>query len=237
MSHSDDLATAVEDRRDDLVSLTQALVRIPTVNPPGRDYLAICELLRDRLQPSGFAVELLRAEGTPGDSAEVPPLERCRAARRARPGETVHFNGHIDVVEAGRGWTVDPFGGEVRDGRVYGRGTCDMKGGPRRRHRRRRSVRRRLVRTIPARLRSPGPQTRNSGGYGGVAWLAERGYFSPERVQHVVIPEPLDPDRICLGHRGVWWGEIEDAGRDRSRLHAVPRRLRGPPHGRDPRRH
>jgi succinyl-diaminopimelate desuccinylase len=52
-----------------------------------------------------------------------------------------------------------------------------------------------------------------TGGYGGVAWLAERGYFSPERVQHVIIPEPLNKDRICLGHRGVWWAEIETHGR------------------------
>jgi succinyl-diaminopimelate desuccinylase len=52
-----------------------------------------------------------------------------------------------------------------------------------------------------------------SGGYGGVAYLAERGYFSPARVDHVIIPEPLNKDRICLGHRGVWWAEIETKGR------------------------
>jgi succinyl-diaminopimelate desuccinylase len=52
-----------------------------------------------------------------------------------------------------------------------------------------------------------------SGGFGGVAYLAERGWFSPDRVQHVIIPEPLHKDRICLGHRGVWWAEIETKGR------------------------
>jgi acetylornithine deacetylase/succinyl-diaminopimelate desuccinylase-like protein len=46
-----------------------------------------------------------------------------------RPGPTVHFNSHIDVVEAGDGWSMDPFAGVIRDGRVYGRGACDMKGG------------------------------------------------------------------------------------------------------------
>ena len=39
-----------------------------------------------------------------------------------------------------------------------------------------------------------------------------RVYFSPDRVQHVIIPEPLNKDRICLGHRGVWWAEIETQG-------------------------
>jgi succinyl-diaminopimelate desuccinylase len=58
-----------------------------------------------------------------------------------------------------------------------------------------------------------GTADEESGGYGGVAWLAERGWFSPERVQHVIIPEPLNKDRVCLGHRGVWWAEIETQGR------------------------
>ena len=42
--------------------------------------------------------------------------------------------------------------------------------------------------------------------------MAEKGYFDPARVQHVIIPEPLNKDRICLGHRGVWWAEIETKG-------------------------
>jgi succinyl-diaminopimelate desuccinylase len=211
MTHGDDLAAAVADRRDDLVSLTRDLVRIATVNPPGRDYLAICELLRNRLNRNGFRTELLRAEGTPGDSAKYPRWNIVARREGRHPGETVHFNSHVDVVEPGHGWTVDPFGGEVRGGRVYGRGTCDMKGG--------------LAASIVAAeafiatrpdyagaIEISGTADEESGGYGGVAWLAERGYFSPDRVQHVIIPEPLNPDRICLGHRGVWWGEIETRG-------------------------
>ena len=50
-----------------------------------------------------------------------------------------------------------------------------------------------------------------SGGYGGVAYLAAQGRFA--HVQHVIIPEPLHKDRICLGHRGVWWAEVETQGR------------------------
>ncbi|TIQ88547.1 MAG: acetylornithine deacetylase/succinyl-diaminopimelate desuccinylase family protein, partial [Mesorhizobium sp.] len=51
-----------------------------------------------------------------------------------------------------------------------------------------------------------------SGGFGGVAHLAKLGYFSKPKVDHVIIPEPLNKDRICLGHRGVWWAEIETKG-------------------------
>jgi succinyl-diaminopimelate desuccinylase len=57
-----------------------------------------------------------------------------------------------------------------------------------------------------------GTADEESGGFGGVAYLAEQGFFSPERVDHVIIPEPLNKDRICLGHRGVWWAEIETKG-------------------------
>ena len=45
-----------------------------------------------------------------------------------------------------------------------------------------------------------------------MAHLAQQGWFAPERVQHVIIPEPLDKHRICLGHRGGWWAEIETKG-------------------------
>jgi succinyl-diaminopimelate desuccinylase len=57
-----------------------------------------------------------------------------------------------------------------------------------------------------------GTADEESGGYGGVAHLAREGWFDPARVQHVIIPEPLQKDRVCLGHRGGWWAEIETLG-------------------------
>lgn len=206
------LAAEIDARRDELIALTQDLIRIPTVNPPGEGYLEICEYLARRLKKRGYAVELIRAEGKPGDSDRHPRWNVVARREGRSPGETVHFNSHHDVVEVGRGWTVDPFGGELRDGRIYGRGTCDMKGG--------------LAASIIAAeafaeivpdyagaIEISGTADEETGGFGGVAYLAERGYFSPERVQHVIIPEPLNKDRICLGHRGVWWAEIETFGR------------------------
>jgi succinyl-diaminopimelate desuccinylase len=206
------LLAEIESRRDELVALTQDLVRLPTVNPPGENYRAICELIAGRLAQRGFATELLRAEGTPGDSELYPRWNVVARRDGAAPGDCVHFNSHIDVVETGSGWTTDPFGGELRDGRIYGRGTCDMKGG--------------LATSIVAAeafidlypdfagaVEISGSADEETGGFGGVAFLAEQGYFSPQRVQHVIIPEPLNKNRICLGHRGVWWAEIETHGR------------------------
>jgi succinyl-diaminopimelate desuccinylase len=205
------LMTAVCARRDDLIALTQDLIRIPTLNPPGLQYREICDYLADRLSARGFTVEMIRAHGAIADSDKYPRWNLV-ARFEGGPGDYVHFNSHHDVVAVGHGWTRDPFGGELDDGKIYGRGACDMKGG--------------LAASIIAAeafldthptfkgaIEISATADEESGGFGGVAYLAEQGYFHPNRVQHVIIPEPLNKDRICLGHRGVWWAEIETHGR------------------------
>lgn len=205
------LSQAIDARRDNLIALTQDLIRIPTLNPPGRDYLLICEYLDKRLKQHGFETDFVRAYDTPGDSDKYPRWNIVARREGRHPGECVHFNSHTDVVEVGQGWSFEPFGGEVSDGKIYGRGSCDMKGG--------------LAASIIAAeafidthpdyagaIEISGTADEETGGYGGVAYLAEQGYFSPARVQHVIIPEPLNKDRICLGHRGGWWAEIETKG-------------------------
>ena len=206
------LDAGIAERRDELAELAAALVRFPTVNPPGDGYREICEFLAARLRARRFEVEIVRAEGALGDSDAHPRWNLVARRDGVRAGPCVHFNSHTDVVAPGLGWTFDPFAGEIRDGRVWGRGACDMKGG--------------LATSVVAaeafadlcpgfagRIEISATCDEESGGYGGVAWLAERGWFDPERVQHVIIPEPLNPDRICLGHRGVLWVEIETRGR------------------------
>ncbi|MEO0655848.1 MAG: acetylornithine deacetylase/succinyl-diaminopimelate desuccinylase family protein [Pseudomonadota bacterium] len=201
----------IQDKRDDLIELTRELIAIPTLNPPGEHYLLICEMLAARLDAKGFATELIRAEGTPGDSDRYPRWNVVARREGKRSGECVHFNSHHDVVEVGAGWTKDPFGAEIEGDRIYGRGACDMKGG--------------LAASIIAAeafveehtdfcglIEISATADEESGGYGGVAYLAGRGFFNPARVQHVIIPEPLNKDRICLGHRGGWWAEIETKG-------------------------
>ena len=207
-----DILNRLDGRCDEIVALTQELVRVPTVNPPGDAYAPCAELVGERLRRRGFEVAYLRAEGTPGDTARHPRVNVVARRESGLPGPCVHFNGHIDVVAAGQGWTMDPWRGEVRDGRVYGRGTCDMKGG----------LAAAIVAAetlidsglrLPGTLEISGTVDEESGGYGGVAWLARQGFFSPPRVDHVIIPEPLNVDRVCIGHRGVWWAEIETLGR------------------------
>ncbi len=208
----DSLLQRIEDKRDELVALTQDLVRIPTVNPPGDAYTDCAEFLGMRLKARNFEIAYHRAEGAPGDSDQYPRTNVIGRIEGKRPGPCVHFNGHLDVVQVGQGWTVDPFAAEIKDGRIYGRGTCDMKGG--------------LAAAViavealleehpgfPGALEISGTVDEETGGFGGVAHLAKQGFFSKPRVDQVIIPEPLNVDRVCLGHRGVWWSEVETFGR------------------------
>ncbi len=206
----DALYQRIESKREDLIALTQDLVRIPTLNPPGEFYEDCCHFIGERLSKIGFEVEYFRAVGTPGDSDRYPRVNIV-ARRSGGVGPCVHFNSHIDVVAVGAGWQKDPFKAELKGDRIFGRGTCDMKGG--------------LAASIiaveayleefpdyPGAIEISGTADEETGGYGGVAWLAEQGIMAVPRIDHVIIPEPLDKDRVCLGHRGVWWAELETKG-------------------------
>ncbi len=205
------LSKTIDDRVEDLVALTAELIRFPTVNPPGEAYRPCAEYIAARLKKRRFETRFIRGEGAPGDTDRYPRVNVVARFDGRSSGATVHFNSHIDVVEAGDGWSVDPFAGIVKDGKVFGRGACDMKGG--------------LAASIiaaeafidvypdfPGAIEISGTVDEESGGFGGVAYLAGQGFFSKPRVDHVIIPEPLNKDRICLGHRGVWWAEIETKG-------------------------
>lgn len=203
---------AVRDRQSELVELTVDLVRFPTVNPPGDAYRPCAEYIAKALTRRGYESRLMTATGEPGHTDRYPRTNIVARREGSRPGPTVHFNAHIDVVEAGLGWTYPPFEGVIRGDKIYGRGTCDMKGG--------------LAAAIiaadafmavmgdfPGAIEISGTVDEESGGFAGVGWLAKQGLFSKPRVDHVIIPEPLNKERICLGHRGVWWAEIETKGR------------------------
>ena len=206
------LFRTIDANRDQLIETTVDLLKIPTFNPPGDNYLEICEHIETRLQPSGFETIKLRGEGALGDSDKYPRWNVIARHEGAQPGPCVHFNAHTDIVALGEGWTKDPFGGDVEADRIYGRGSCDMKGGLAAAI----IAAEAFISTVPnyaGSIEISGTADEETGGFGGVAWLAEKGYFNPDRVDHVIIPEPLNKDRICLGHRGVWWAEIETKGR------------------------
>jgi succinyl-diaminopimelate desuccinylase len=195
----------------EIVQLTADLVRIPTVNPPGEAYEACARWLGADLQRRGFDVEYIAADGRPEHSPRYPRVNVV-GARRGGGGRVVHLNGHIDVVPAGDGWTVDPFAGLVRDGKIYGRGVCDMKAGIAASVFAAEAIARAGI-DVPGTIEISGTVDEESGGFAGVAHLAEIGRIRAGRTDFVVIPEPLNVDRICIGHRGVYWFEVTARGR------------------------
>ena len=134
----------VERRAPELVDLLSTLVgfdtRVPGPDLAPRDEAALQAHLAGRLEAAGLDVEVWEpdlADVLP-TRYPIPPGHHFRGrpqlvARRAGAGggRSLLFNGHIDVVSAEpvERWTSDPFRADVRDGRLYGRGACDMKGG------------------------------------------------------------------------------------------------------------
>ena len=148
---------------------------------------------------SGRRHPTLRPEHTPRH-----PRLNVIGSRRGGPGPVVHLNGHFDVVPAGAGWTMDPFAGVVRDGRIYGRGVCDMKAGIAAALFAAEAIERAGI-ELPGAVEISGTVDEESGGFAGMAYLAEQGRIARGRTDYVNIPEPLNVDRICICHRGLYW--------------------------------
>jgi succinyl-diaminopimelate desuccinylase len=105
----------------DVVEVCQELVRLNSVNPPGNE-LGAAQFAAGYLKAAGLEVEMIHHNP---ERASI--LARLRGSGEA-PG--VLLSGHLDTVPVGvEQWLHDPFGGEVADGRVWGRGASDMKGG------------------------------------------------------------------------------------------------------------
>jgi succinyl-diaminopimelate desuccinylase len=194
------------------VAFTSAMIRIPTVNPPGELYEECAHFIGHVLADCGFETEYYAAEGRPEHTVAHPRINVVGTRRGKSERPVVHLNGHFDVVPAGNGWTVDPWGGEVRNGKIYGRGSCDMKAGIAAAVFASEAIRRSGI-ELNGTVEVSGTVDEESGGFAGVAWLAEHGRLSKDRTDYVIIPEPLYVDRICIGHRGVYWFEVQTRGR------------------------
>lgn len=204
---------------DEAIAFLQDIIRIPTINPPGDAYPACAQYIGERLQNLGYAVEYLPL--TSAEVAELAPygesLPRTNVIGRlsaAQGSPVLHFNGHMDVVPVGPGWSTDPFGGAVRNGRIFGRGTSDMKGGLAAQIYAIEAIRRAGFH-LHGTVEQSGVVDEESTGNrnAGMGFLVERGYVHPDKTNYVVITEPLNSDNICLGHRGALWGEITTVGR------------------------
>ena len=116
------LARWVDEERERIVDFFRGFIRCKSPNPPG-----------DTTEAAGYIGKFLKAEKLDYRViAPQPSMPNIVAAFEApKPGRHLVLNGHIDVfpVGDGSGWTKDPWGGELVDGKIYGRGACDIKAG------------------------------------------------------------------------------------------------------------
>ncbi len=103
----------------ELISLARDLVKIPSINPPGNEK-QVAELIYSRMERAGFDVEIEEV---------LPDRPNVVATLHGRVGEpTLLFHAHTDVIPPDGKWSNNPFGAELVDGKIYGRGIADMKG-------------------------------------------------------------------------------------------------------------
>lgn len=209
--------TQVEHLEGELVSFLQDMIKIPTENPPGRNYRECAELIGSKMKDFGCRVEYVEtpAEKLPELAPHGEGLPRVSVlgtypGREERP--LIHFTGHYDVVPAGTGWTMDPYAAVIREGKIFGRGSSDMKSGIAAQIFALEALRRAGINLNGSVVLSATPDE-ETGGFAGLGYLVDRGYITRENTDYCVITECLDVDSICLGHRGTLWFEIKTFGR------------------------
>ncbi|MCR6112323.1 acetylornithine deacetylase [Bacillus sp. A301a_S52] len=125
MAQLDDLLTQMDDRRGELLTLVKDLIRFPTESPPARNTEEAQSFIAEKLRAIGFSID--QWDVFPHDPNVVGTLK----GKQSGVYQSLIINGHIDVAEVENdvGWTQNPFEPVVKNGRIYGRGTADMKGG------------------------------------------------------------------------------------------------------------
>src|SRR5438034_2322796 len=103
----DSVCRSVDDIAQEMIAFLQDLVRIPTVNPPGENYIAGAEFIGNKLKEFGYNTSYIAAEGLAEHTPKHPRVNVLGRMEGSTPRPSLHFNGHFDVVPVGDGWTVD----------------------------------------------------------------------------------------------------------------------------------
>jgi succinyl-diaminopimelate desuccinylase len=122
-SQTDSILAWLRPREDEMAALLAELVAIPTENPPGKNYRACADLLEGRMRECGLDCERRSAADSNQAGGDAPV---CLLGNYGRGERTLYFHGHYDVVPA---QSAEQFKPSRKDHFLFGRGSCDMKGG------------------------------------------------------------------------------------------------------------
>ena len=184
------------DLLNDPILLTQQLIRLNTINPPGHEDI-VCDVLEDLLSKAGF--ECQRVSFAPRRTSLL-----ARIIGENKEQLPICFTGHMDVVPLGtREWSRDAFSAEINDGKLYGRGSSDMKSG--------------LAAFVIAAINTAGQAKKSGGirliitageeiGCEGAFYIASQqkalDFIGP--VGCFIVAEPTANEPL-IGHKGAFW--------------------------------
>ena len=126
MTDYDKLDTWIDAHFDEEVRFLQELIRVPTDTPPGNN-APHAERTAELLKGFGFEAEQYAVPQADVNAYGLESITNLIVRRRYGEGRTIALNAHGDVVPPGEGWTHDPYGGEIADGRLYGRAAAVSK--------------------------------------------------------------------------------------------------------------
>ncbi|MBN2334315.1 ArgE/DapE family deacylase [Candidatus Bathyarchaeota archaeon] len=192
------LLDRIEEDRGELTGFLMGFLRAPSPNPPGDTRMA-AKYVADYLDSKGIEYTVV------GPDPEKPNI--VSGFEAPRKGKHLVLNGHMDVfpVGTGEGWSRDPWGGELVDGRIFGRGACDMKAGTAAMiyayvlmHE--------LRDELGGELTLAAVSDEETGGRLGAGWLVDN---MPEVVGDCcVTAEPSSPHTIRFGEKGILWLKV-----------------------------
>ena len=193
------------------IKLLSNLIEIPTINPPGENYEKMVGFLEGECRKLGLAVRkyltpkhVLDEYGVKGGSKRISLVADLDKGY----SKTFHINFHYDVVPATNKWKTDPFRAMIKDGRIYGRGSEDMKG---------------TIASVLFALKAlkecnikPKINIQLSftpdeeiGGRTGLGYLVGKGLVKADYA----MSEGYSGNYISVGNKGVLWAEIEVIGK------------------------
>jgi succinyl-diaminopimelate desuccinylase len=205
-----------EDVLEYSIGLLKRLISIPTVAPQGEHYGEAAELLARELEALGFHVDVIKVPASYQESncrhASREPRFIVYARSGTGGGPVVHFNGHYDVVPGGPGWEVtEPFKPVISNGRLYGRGAIDMKGGIAAVLGSLKANKDRIP-SYPFSVEAAFVPDEEIGGDCGTGYLT-RVVLEGRSPDYVLIPEPRGLKNPWHGHKGAVWVRVRVKGR------------------------
>ena len=192
------LLNRVDKDKEKLIEFLQGFLRVPSPNPPG-DTTKASKYITDYLDAKCIDYKVVGPDPTKPNI-----ISHFKAPKK---GNKLILNGHIDVfpVVSSEGWSHHPWGGELVDGRIYGRGACDMKAGTTASIYTY-TILHEMIDELKGSLTLTAVSDEETGGRLGAGWIIEN---MPETIGDCCINgEPSSPYTLRFGEKGILWIKI-----------------------------